>query len=300
MKTKYSLLVVLLLCLLLLTTACGSPSGPDAPYEDYPDMATLQGLDNEERLYECNIPEDILPTLSTEALVESIYLHPMLALYCDINSLPVESEYGSWIPVNVDYMEQSFNAVPELFRREDALTVLEKRCQAPNKTDILFPNAVLVGLCLELQERLSAGTPVITSDDWRQWSDDPPYDGYPKSFLGMENQAEKLAACNIPEDILAELSTEALVESIRRNPKLYVYLDLSQSNEETEYGLRSHIKMEELEQSFNAVPELFQREDALTVLEARCLAQKDEESSPANAVLVRLLLELRSRQESGK
>ena len=149
MKGKFLFVILeLLLILALVLAACGpaaapegdqpslanAPEEPDAvqaapeagaysitePYRDYPDIDTLFSSysTNEERLAACQIPEEILPNMTTEALVETIFLHPLRwTLYWNTN----------WTEgkVMLDWMESSFNAVPELYSRADGIAVLE-------------------------------------------------------------------------------------------------------------------------------------------------------------------------------
>lgn len=69
----------------------------------------------------CQIPEDILPRLTTEALLETILTYPMIdemrMLFADEELKSME--YGFW------HIANSFNGLEEFMNREDALTVLE-------------------------------------------------------------------------------------------------------------------------------------------------------------------------------
>ena len=128
MKKKSLAALFLLLILVLAFSACGQqPSSeveldPTQPYSGYPDAETLEGISGTaEKLEACNIPEETLANLTTSALVESIFQNPMRSTYFNTN----------WVggKVMLDWMERSFNAIPELYSREDGIAELESWLQ---------------------------------------------------------------------------------------------------------------------------------------------------------------------------
>jgi len=74
---------------------------------------------------------------------------------------------------------------------------------------------------------------------------------------------------NIPEEILQEMSTEALVLSVRDYPLMTYAMNVNTAPGEPE------LMFEKLK-DFNAVQELFQREDALETMEAQLALLKEE------------------------
>ncbi|MBQ6808683.1 MAG: hypothetical protein IJP07_05960, partial [Firmicutes bacterium] len=113
---------------------------------------------NEEKLAKCNLPEELLPEMSTEALIETIFNHPLIVVYCDTNNMPVNGNYN----VHMDYLIETFNAVPELFSRDDALTVMEDVYYLGRTERRTFSNSVGYALLLELQARAESAEPDYT------------------------------------------------------------------------------------------------------------------------------------------
>ena len=252
MKGKFLFVILeLLLILALVLAACGpaaapegdppslanAPEEPDAvqaapgdvaysitePYRDYPDIDTLFSSysTNEERLAACQIPEEILPNMTTEALVETIFLHPLRwTLYWNTN----------WTEgkVMLDWMESSFNAVPELYSRADGIAVLEgwtqekeAQYEAEESYEQYVDLRIGQALLAEMQTRADweAEHPAPEEPDAVQatpgdaYSITEPYRDYPDIdtlVASFSTTEERLAACQIPEEILSNMTTECL------------------------------------------------------------------------------------------
>ena len=120
MKGKLLFVIVLLLCLAGLLAACGSPYSITEPYDfsSVTEQPEWFSRSTAERLSDCNIPEDILHELTTRALIDTISSHPLRGCYYNSNFIPAK--------VMLEWMERSFNAVPELYSREDGIAELEQ------------------------------------------------------------------------------------------------------------------------------------------------------------------------------
>ena len=303
MKGKFLFVILeLLLILALVLAACGpaaapegdppslanAPEEPDAvqaapgdvaysitePYRDYPDIDTLFSSysTNEERLAACQIPEEILPNMTTEALVETIFLHPLRwTLYWNTN----------WTEgkVMLDWMESSFNAVPELYSRADGIAVLEgwtqekeAQYEAEESYEQYIDLRIGQALLAEMQTRADweAEHPAPEEPDAVQappeagaYSITEPYRDYPDIdtlVASFSTNEERLAACQIPEEILSNMTTEALVETIFLHP-------LRRTNYWNTNWTEGKVMLDWMESSFNAVLELYSRADGIAVLE---------------------------------
>ena len=294
MKGKFLFVILeLLLILALVLAACGpaaapegdppslanAPEEPDAvqaapgdvaysitePYRDYPDIDTLFSSysTNEERLAACQIPEEILPNMTTEALVETIFLHPLRwTLYWNTN----------WTEgkVMLDWMESSFNAVPELYSRADGIAVLEgwtqekeAQYEAEESYEQYIDLRIGQALLTEMESQAAGEPDAVQATPGDAYSITEPYRGYPDIdtlVASFSTNEERLAACQIPEEILPNMTTEALVETIFLHPLRWT---LYWNTNWTE----GKVMLDWMESSFNAVPELYSRADGIAVLE---------------------------------
>jgi hypothetical protein len=106
-------LSALMVCLSICLLACGAPVASTSglitePY-DYPFKPDFS---------RCQIPEDILPKLSTPALAETVLNYPMLSYAWSAYVRIGDFDYG------INGLATIFNGLPELFNRKDAGTAL--------------------------------------------------------------------------------------------------------------------------------------------------------------------------------
>jgi len=295
----------LLLCSLLLISACGEP----APQIDeatgayiYP---TYPGDENWEAFWKeisevaseeapplslarqrMNIPEEILQEMSTEALVMTVRDYPLMTYAMDINT-PGE-------PKLMFESLRDFNAVQELFQREDALETMEAQLALLKEEKVegsafihLQKLAYMEGIIEELRDE-GIGYSITEPYDFSVVTEQPGW--------GHGSNEEKLAKCNLPEELLPEMSTEALIETIFNHPLIVVYCDINNMPVNGNYN----VHMDYLIETFNAVPELFSRGDALTVMEDVYYLGRTERRTFSNSVGYALLLELQARAEEAE
>lgn len=74
----------------------------------------------------CEIPEEILLHMTTEALVETVVTYPLATVLYEYNH--VQLGYDAWV--------RQFNGLQELERRGDALDCLAAYCQSNRGEDI--------------------------------------------------------------------------------------------------------------------------------------------------------------------
>lgn len=76
-------------------------------------------LDHSEKIKLCQIPEDILPRMTTEALARTVVAYPFMV------------DMYAWDSASIGYavVALTFNGLQELERRPDALSVLEALLQ---------------------------------------------------------------------------------------------------------------------------------------------------------------------------
>ena len=320
----------LLLILALVLAACGpaaapegdqpslanAPEEPDAvqaapgdvaysitePYRDYPDIDTLFSSysTNEERLAACQIPEEILSNMTTEALVETIFLHPLRwTLYWNTN----------WTEgkVMLDWMESSFNAVLELYSRADGIAVLEgwtqekeAQYEAEESYEQYIDLRIGQALLTEMESQAAGEPDAVQATPGDAYSITEPYRDYPDIdtlVASFSTNEERLAACQIPEEILSNMTTEALVETIFLHP-------LRRTNYWNTNWTEGKVMLDWMESSFNAVLELYSRADGIAVLESWTQekeAQYEAEESYAQYVDLRigqaLLAEMQTRAD---
>lgn len=184
----------------------------------------------------CAIPEDILKKMTTDALLESIYAYPML------NRLLV------YIPLREGYRRlcKWFNGLAELSTREDAqvtASTLDPSTfairQSMTADEIQLADYYYSVICLFLQYHgtQAYAYPVTpTSAEWKSMS-----------------KEEKIAACQVPEDILATMGGEALTLTIINYPLLADAL----MADNPESAIQSALA------TCNALTELLSRKDTL-------------------------------------
>ncbi|MDO4732881.1 MAG: hypothetical protein Q4B50_05120, partial [Bacillota bacterium] len=104
-----------------------------------------------------------------------------------------------------------------------------------------------------------------------------PYE-YPEP-VGNSNH-EMMESCNIPEDILKNMDTPALIESILRYPLLASFVDMASLPPEP---YKYAVDLQLAEKHFNAIPELYGRKDGIQQLEKKnaLLQEKVEAYSAA-------------------
>lgn len=77
-------------------------------------------LSREEMIEACQIPEEILSRMTTDALVKTILNYPMIFEMLIFETIDSDIDVGFW------HIANSFNGLQELMGREDALIVLEE------------------------------------------------------------------------------------------------------------------------------------------------------------------------------
>jgi hypothetical protein len=184
----------------------------------------------------CAIPEDILKKMTTDALLESIYAYPML------NRLLV------YIPLREGYRRlcKWFNGLAELSTREDAqvtASTLDPSTfairQSMTADEIQLADYYYSVICLFLQYHgtQAYAYPVTpTSAEWKSMS-----------------KEEKIAACQVPEDILATMGGEALTLTVINYPLLADAI----TADNPESAIQSALA------TCNALTELLSRKDTL-------------------------------------
>lgn len=104
-------------------------SVPSAASEPYVFKNFLPDATHQERLSSCQIPNDILETLSTEDLIETNFKYPFLINIYAYNSY----EQG------LSAVTDEFNGLRELFRRDDAASLLLERYISIDPSKIQYP-----------------------------------------------------------------------------------------------------------------------------------------------------------------
>lgn len=135
-KSLWRVLLVLAvcagLCAALVSVSAADP-GPepvytiDEPYE-YPILPGTDEwkaiLDHSEKIKLCQIPEDILPLMTTEALAKTVVTYPFMVDMYAWNSTSI----------GYDVVALTFNGLQELERRPDGLSALEALRQESART----------------------------------------------------------------------------------------------------------------------------------------------------------------------
>ena len=130
----------------------------------------------------------------------------------------------------------------------------------------------------------------------KEYSITEPYDFPPitdQPGWGHSSNDERIAACTVPEEILQEMSTRALIETLGQLTTRAIYCDMNNFPTNGYYN----IHMDYLEESCNIVPELFSREDALTEMNHFC--SENTGNTFGNALIWGLRSELKARTEAG-
>ncbi|MBQ6808995.1 MAG: hypothetical protein IJP07_07575, partial [Firmicutes bacterium] len=220
MKEKPMMWLSLLLCCLLLLPACGEPAPQideatgayiyptypgdenwEAFWEEISEVASEEAPPLSHARQKMNIPEEILQGMSTEALVLSVRDYPLMSYAMDINT-PGE-------PKLMFESLRDFNAVQELFRREDAVETMEAQLALLKEEKVegsafihLQKLAYMEGIIEELRDE-GIGYSITEPYDFSVVTEQPGW--------GHGSNEEKLAKCNLPEELLPEMSTEALI-----------------------------------------------------------------------------------------
>ncbi|HPY36688.1 MAG TPA: hypothetical protein PLH38_02535 [Clostridia bacterium] len=113
-------IIIVVLCILAFASACqkGSNYTINEPYQ-YPVVPGMKEWSNFKSLQKmseaCQIPNDILPNMTTEALVETIVHYPLF-----VNAFAYD------IPkLGLSHIKEYFNGLQELYTRADAVEKLK-------------------------------------------------------------------------------------------------------------------------------------------------------------------------------
>lgn len=260
-------IIAVLLALLLVGVCAGIAVWMQIPHRtepyEYPitpddaEWAELHGVDEMRRV--CQIPEDILSNLTTEALLETVLDYPLMTPWA-FNTTELAA----------DNLMQNFNGFAALMEREDLQTVLEGY-QLPADADVLDKrNLEFLAEC--------AGIAVWMQNPHRT---EPYAYAYP---LGSEqwsamSEGEIDLACRIPDDVLNDLTTEALVRTLSERPDLGERLVLSSDTRFT--AERCGAYLDDLR--YSGFRELMERKDATQALldwyEAMPIPESEEQAA---------------------
>lgn len=222
---------------------------PDKPYL-YPVLpGTDEWLalsDHAEKVKACEIPEEILQCMTTEALLKSVLNYPLLG----------DMFAYSFPRQGYEALCSQFNGLQELKDREDLQTVLEK---FDLEEFLKTPGNISEVICRSAFERIVKYNQK-TSDANYDLHDPYRYPVLPGSdeWKALDSHADKVSACAIPDEVIERMSTEALLDSVLSYPLLgdiYLWDTVSQGLEAVSSG-------------FNGLQELMEREDISRVLQA--------------------------------
>lgn len=130
-KSKSKMFVLFMFCTVLIISCCGfsvfsqNQYTIDTPYE-YPaqpgteEWSALDG--RSEKAEACQIPEEILENMTTEALVYTVLNYPFMI---DIYAYNYYSEEGDSYLLAMESIATEFNGLQELKQRPDAVEVIE-------------------------------------------------------------------------------------------------------------------------------------------------------------------------------
>lgn len=114
-------IIVVMLCILIFVVGCkkGSTYTITEPYQYpvVPGMAEWKDLKSlQEKSEACQIPDDILSHMTTDALVETVMYYPLY-----INAFAYD------IPkIGLSHIKEYYNGLQELYTRDDAIEKMEK------------------------------------------------------------------------------------------------------------------------------------------------------------------------------
>ena len=168
----------------------------------------------------CQIPEDILCRLTTRALLETVLDYPLM----------VNMHSYSNMEMGYDAVVREFNGLRELVSRPDALAVIEAFSFDGTK----WADAILIHSALN----------AITQYGLTYYIDEVYV--YP---VTTGTEAELLEACQVPEDILSHMETDALIFTVVNHPLITKVLE--EDFDQTAY--------EELKKSINCLAEMDSR-----------------------------------------
>lgn len=112
---------IVMFCILILLLGCqkGSVYTITEPYQ-YPFVPGMTEWSEFESLQEmseaCQIPEEILPNMTTEALVETVVHYPLF-----INAFAYDNPQ-----LGLSHIKEYYNGIQELYNREDAIEEIEQ------------------------------------------------------------------------------------------------------------------------------------------------------------------------------
>ena len=113
-------IIIVMFCILTFVAACqkGNTYTITEPYQ-YPVVPGMEEWKNFKSLQEmsnaCQIPDDILSNMTTEALVETVVHYPLF-----INAFAYD------IPqVGLSHIKEYYNGLQELYTRDDAIEKIE-------------------------------------------------------------------------------------------------------------------------------------------------------------------------------
>ncbi len=221
----------------------------DTPYEypivpGTPDWNSME--DHVEKVEACQISEETLQRMTTEALLKSVLSYPLLG----------DMFAYSFPRQGYEALCSQFNGLQELKDREDLQTVLE---QFDLEEFLKTPGNISEVICRSAFERIVKYNQK-TSDANYDLHDPYRYPVLPGSdeWKALDSHADKVSACAIPDEILERMSTEALLDSVLNYPLLgdiYLWDTVPQGLEAVSSG-------------FNGLQELMEREDISRVLQA--------------------------------
>lgn len=172
----------------------------------------------------CQVPEDLLPQMTTRALVETVLNYPFVK----------EISVHNLVRTGYKYAFSSSNAVKELEKRENAKYVI----------NTFFADE------FELQYIIWYGID-YTDDETHAYPIKPGTDEW-----NAMTEAEQIAACQIPEEKLAHMTTEALFVAVVNYPRITKLLEQG-ANGET---------LDALAEEFNGLKELLNRPNAIRAI----------------------------------
>lgn len=170
----------------------------------------------------CQVPEDLLPQMTTRALVETVLNYPFL----------FEIYAHNFTLTGYKYAFSSSNAVKELEKRENAKYVI----------NTFFADE------FELQYIIWYGID-YTDNETYAYPIKPDTDAW-----NAMTEAEQIAACQIPEEKLAHMTTEALFIAVVNYPRITKLLEQG-ANDAT---------LDALAEEFNGLKELLNRPNAVS------------------------------------
>lgn len=153
---------------------------------------------------------------------------------------------------------------------------------------LIFPLFVAISLSNSMIVNSADYVSMGTISEQSQYTIDTPYE-YPvhpgmEEWEALDDHAKKIELCQIPEEVLEKMTTEALAESVLNYPLL---IDM--------YAWQSDSKgYDFVSETFNGMHELEQRSDGLLVLQQLALngyQESDDSSVSLRNMYLRTLVE---------